>query len=223
MGYFATVQMGTPPRDFRLIMDSGSADLWVGAEKCVNVNSQGLSCVSRSHPPVIPSSIAADAMQWTQGVHQFLGANSSSTFVDTKKAFQVTYGSGAVGGTIVTDTLIVAGLTLTNHTFGAANEETVQFAGDPNTDGLMGLAQSVRLRSLLLFAVVRRGLMAAQTLSNEGVLTPPEAMAKAGIISQAVVSYKISRLQDGKNDGQVTFGGIDEVMRPASALCLSSR
>ena len=34
VGYIATVQMGTPPRDFRLLMDSGSADLWVGAEGC---------------------------------------------------------------------------------------------------------------------------------------------------------------------------------------------
>jgi hypothetical protein len=46
VGYIATVQMGTPPRDFLLLMDSGSADLWVGAEGCKTVN--GTGCVSSS-------------------------------------------------------------------------------------------------------------------------------------------------------------------------------
>jgi hypothetical protein len=44
VGYIATVQMGTPPRDFKLLMDSGSADLWVGAEGCTSVG--GGDCVS---------------------------------------------------------------------------------------------------------------------------------------------------------------------------------
>lgn len=34
VGYLATIQIGTPPQDFLILMDSGSADLWVGAEKC---------------------------------------------------------------------------------------------------------------------------------------------------------------------------------------------
>jgi hypothetical protein len=40
-------------------------------------------------------------------------------------------------------------------------------------------------------------------------LTPPESLAKAGQIKEAIVSYKISRLADQKNDGEVTFGGLD--------------
>lgn len=44
VGYIATVQMGTPPREFKLLMDSGSADLWVGAEGCKSVT--GGDCVS---------------------------------------------------------------------------------------------------------------------------------------------------------------------------------
>lgn len=46
VGYVATIQMGTPPRDFNLLMDSGSADLWVGAEACTSVD--GGDCVSSS-------------------------------------------------------------------------------------------------------------------------------------------------------------------------------
>lgn len=43
VGYLATVQMGTPPQDFVLLMDSGSADTWVGSEGCVS--QQGGGCV----------------------------------------------------------------------------------------------------------------------------------------------------------------------------------
>ena len=43
VGYLATVQMGTPPQDFLILMDSGSADLWVGAENCESQN--GGDCV----------------------------------------------------------------------------------------------------------------------------------------------------------------------------------
>lgn len=36
--------MGTPPQDFLILMDSGSADLWVGSENCQS--QAGGGCVS---------------------------------------------------------------------------------------------------------------------------------------------------------------------------------
>jgi hypothetical protein len=44
VSYTAKIQMGNPPRDFNLLMDSGSADLWVGAEECKS--QAGGDCVS---------------------------------------------------------------------------------------------------------------------------------------------------------------------------------
>jgi hypothetical protein len=46
VGYVATIQIGTPPRTFNILMDSGSADFWVGAEGCVSKD--GNNCVSSS-------------------------------------------------------------------------------------------------------------------------------------------------------------------------------
>lgn len=58
----------------------------------------------------------------------------------------MTYGTGNVQGDIITDNIVVAGLALNNHTFGVANQESVQFSADSVPfDGLMGLAQSVRI------------------------------------------------------------------------------
>ncbi|KAL4252337.1 peptidase A1 family protein [Abortiporus biennis] len=175
VGYIATVQMGTPPRDFKLLMDSGSADLWVGSENCQS--QAGGDC----------------------GNHVFLGTQSSSSFVDTKKQFQVTYGSGQVAGTIVNDNLNVAGLELDGHVFGVADEESVDFSSNQTPfDGLMGLAQS--------------------SLSEQKTATPVEALASNGLIKDAITSYKISRVADGKNDGEITFGGLDSTKFDANAL-----
>ena len=59
-----------------------------------------------------------------------MGSQSSSTFVDTGKQFQVTYGSGEVSGDIVTDDVSIAGLDLKAHTFGVALVESVDFSAD---------------------------------------------------------------------------------------------
>lgn len=166
VGYLATIQMGTPPQDFLLLMDSGSADTWVGGENCQSED--GGDC----------------------GNHNFLGSTSSSSFQDQNTQFEVTYGTGSVQGTIVQDNVVVAGLSLDAHTFGVATDETVDFSADTTPfDGLMGLAQS--------------------TLSNQGVLTPVESLAKGGLIDAAITSFKISRLADNLNDGEVTFGALD--------------
>ncbi|KAL0954630.1 hypothetical protein HGRIS_003585 [Hohenbuehelia grisea] len=175
IGYLATITMGTPPRDFLLLMDSGSADLWVGAENCQS--EAGGGC----------------------GNHKFLGPQSSSSFVDTKAPFEVTYGTGNVKGDIVTDNINVAGLVLNKHTFGVATAESVDFSDDSTPfDGLMGLAQS--------------------SLSEQKTLTPIEALAKQGLVKNAIVSYKIPRLDDQKNDGEITFGDVDPAKFDAQTL-----
>ncbi|OBZ72300.1 putative aspartic-type endopeptidase CTSD [Grifola frondosa] len=175
VGYIAVVQMGTPPQDYKLLMDSGSADLWVGAENCQSQGGGGC------------------------GNHTFLGTQSSSSFVDSGKQFQVTYGTGSVAGDIVTDNVNIAGLALNTHTFGVATTESVDFSADSVPfDGLMGLAQS--------------------TLSEQQTLTPIESLAKAGLVTDAITSYKISRLADQKNDGEITFGGLDSTKFDPNSL-----
>ncbi|KAF9237611.1 acid protease [Melanogaster broomeanus] len=174
IGYIATIQIGTPPRNFNLLMDSGSADFWVGGENC---QSQQGDC----------------------GNHTFLGTQSSSSFVQSNQQFQVTYGSGEVQGVLCQDNVNIAGLALNNHTFGVASEESIQFASSSvSFDGLMGLAQSI--------------------LSEQKVLTPVESLASNGLIQSPITSFKISRLADQLNDGEVTFGGLDASKFVASSL-----
>ncbi|GJJ05817.1 hypothetical protein Clacol_000004 [Clathrus columnatus] len=163
-GYIGIVEIGTPPRQFQILMDSGSADFWVGSETCQVEGGGGC------------------------GNHQFLGSQSSSSFVASQQPFNVTYGTGNVVGNLVEDNVVLAGLSLPSHPFGVANVESSNFA-QASFDGLMGLAQS--------------------GLSQQKLPTPVESLAAAGVIDQAIVAYKISRLADEKNDGEITFGGLD--------------
>jgi hypothetical protein len=74
-----------------------------------------------------------------------LGPQSSSTFVDTENPFNTTYGAGSVSGTIITDNIVIAGLSLNQHVFGVGTTESVDFLSNTiDFDGIMGLGQSVR-------------------------------------------------------------------------------
>ena len=79
---------------------------------------------------------------------------------------------------------------MNKHTFGVAYVETEDFSNNTaKFDGIMGLARS--------------------TISNQSVPTPVESLAQQGLISEAITSYKLSRVSDGLNDGEITFGGLD--------------
>jgi hypothetical protein len=178
VGYLATVQMGTPPQNFLILMDSGSADLWVASEACQST--AGGDC----------------------GNHQTLGSQSSSSFQASNTPFQVTYGTGAVSGAIIQDDISIAGLTLKAHTFGVTTQETPDFSADTVPfDGLMGLAQS--------------------TLSEQKTATPIEALASQGLVPAAITSYKISRALDAKNDGEITFGALDQTKFDPATLTVT--
>ncbi|KAJ7678515.1 aspartic peptidase domain-containing protein [Mycena rosella] len=173
--YVTTVKIGTPARDFAIILDSGSGDFWVESDSsCTSDNGQGC------------------------GNHTFLGEDSSSTFVDTGKPWDITYGSGSASGDLITDTVVLAGMTLVNHTFGVAHKISTSFSGDTVADGLMGLGKAA--------------------LSNQHVPSPVKALANAGLIKKAITSYRFPRLVDHTNNGEITFGGLDPSKFDSSTL-----
>jgi hypothetical protein len=176
LGYFATIQIGTPPTDFRVTIDSGSSDFWVEGANCKANN--GGACASD---------------------HASISEATSSTFVNTHVPWNITYGSGAASGEIVQDNVVIDGLSLPNHTFGTATLETSDFSAFAIPyDGLMGLGLS--------------------SGSDQGVPNPVDALAAKGLIKDSVTSYKISRVADGKHDGEITFGGMDPTKFQASTL-----
>ncbi|KAK0522991.1 hypothetical protein OC835_006393 [Tilletia horrida] len=124
--------------------------------------------------------------------HQRLGTDTSSTFKPTSNKFSITYGTGSVSGYLAHDDVDIAGLKLANHTLGVALQQSRDFT-DPSVpfDGLMGLARS--------------------ELSNAGTPTPIDALFASGQVSAPVMGYRLGRVADGRNDGEVTFGGVDKL------------
>jgi len=112
--YFAEVLIGTPGQPLQLILDTGSANLWVPAEK--------------RNP------------KWN-GRHNFYHPNKSSTYVQMDKRFSIEYGSGDVSGSYFQDTVAVGGLVLPNFTL-AHVRRTAGLHGfrHASYDGILGLA-----------------------------------------------------------------------------------
>ncbi|KAF9453436.1 acid protease [Macrolepiota fuliginosa MF-IS2] len=165
-GYYAKLMIGTPPKEFSLLMDSGSADFWVGGEGCKGDNGQ--DC----------------------GNHTYLGLNSSTTLKDLHDPWAINYNTGEVSGSMIQDDISIAGLRLSGFKFGVAFKESPEFTGNEILfDGLAGLAKSA--------------------VSRQRTMTLVEALHKSGVIKNSIVSFKIPRLADHKNDGEMALGGMN--------------
>lgn len=167
VGYLAEISIGTPPRKFKVILDSGSADTWVMLPQCRSSQNSAEGC---NHPSLNAA---------------------SSTLHMTNTNFKVSYGTGSVQGVLIKEDITIGGLLLRQHTFGGVTSASKEFtSSNIPFDGLMGTAKS--------------------SLSSQKVMTPIEAMAKAGLISGAFIGYSLGRVSDNQNIGQATFGGVDQ-------------
>ncbi|EIW65821.1 hypothetical protein TREMEDRAFT_46056 [Tremella mesenterica DSM 1558] len=110
--YSGQVSIGTPAQDFLVILDTGSADLWVAGAGCDSSECQGTA---------------------------LFDTTSSSTFSSTSQQFQISYGSGDAEGTLASDTVTFGGFSVTGQTFAVVNETTSSLISAP-LSGLMGLA-----------------------------------------------------------------------------------
>ncbi|KZO97330.1 aspartic protease [Calocera viscosa TUFC12733] len=156
--YYGDVSIGTPPQQLTVDFDTGSADLWV---------------------PTICGNCQTGLPQ------SYFHAEKSSTYNQTMKPFEITYGSGEVAGTIAQDTAALYGLRVNSQTFGAVNVVSSQFTNDP-ASGIIGLAfESI-----------------AQTSA------PPliQQLYTAGALDEPLFAFFLSRQAQG---AVLTIGGTD--------------
>ncbi|KAI9067338.1 acid protease [Trametes sanguinea] len=114
--YIGTVSIGTPPQSFKVVLDTGSSDLWVAVADC-------LSCgQTPTFDPTQSSSLQA----------------VTSTTGNTQQV-TIRYGSGSVQGTLAQDTVSMAGFTVNPQTFLLVDRMTSGLL-DGDVSGIMGLA-----------------------------------------------------------------------------------
>jgi len=109
--YYGSIAVGTPPVAYQVILDTGSADLFLVSSGCVSSSCSGI--------PAFDSS-------------------SSSTFTSTTQPFSITYGSGSASGTLVKDVVQMAGFEVSSQVFAICDQVSDQLLTAP-VSGLMGL------------------------------------------------------------------------------------
>lgn len=116
--YYGTIGVGTPPKDFTVIFDTGSSNLWIPSKEC-------------------------SLISWCLGKPKY-DHSKSSTYTANGTKFSIEYGSGAMTGFFSTDTITIGGQTVPKQTFA----EAVKVPGFVNNfrfligkfDGIMGMA-----------------------------------------------------------------------------------
>jgi len=111
--YFADISIGTPPQNFSVIMDTGSANLWVPSKTCTSA-----SCT----------------------LHAQYDSSASRTYAANGSDFKIQYGSGSMEGYVSEDTLAVGGMALKEVSFAEATSEPGTAFLYGKFDGILGLA-----------------------------------------------------------------------------------
>ncbi|PSR84373.1 eukaryotic aspartyl protease [Coniella lustricola] len=110
--YFSEISVGTPPQTFKVILDTGSSNLWVPSSKCGSI-----ACY----------------------LHSTYESSSSSTYKKNGSAFEIQYGSGSMKGFVSQDTLNIGDITIKNQDFAEATEEPGLAFAFGKFDGILGL------------------------------------------------------------------------------------
>ncbi|KAH3678401.1 hypothetical protein WICMUC_001418 [Wickerhamomyces mucosus] len=111
--YYTEIQLGTPGQPFKVILDTGSSNLWVPSTEC-----SSLACY----------------------LHQKYDHEASSTYKANGSDFAIQYGSGSLEGFVSQDTLQLGDLIIPNQDFAEATSEPGLAFAFGKFDGILGLA-----------------------------------------------------------------------------------
>lgn len=109
--YYGPISIGTPPQNFTVLFDSGSANLFIPSINC-------------------------DRSIYPCSKHNMYNASASSTYVDLHRPYDM---SDWATGFLAQDTVTVGGVKIQNQVFAQADKMEFNFANDLY-DGLLGMA-----------------------------------------------------------------------------------
>lgn len=133
--YFAEIGLGTPPQTFKVVLDTGSSNLWVPSKECTSI-----ACY----------------------LHSKYDSSASSSYVANGTEFAIAYGSGSVEGFLSNDELELAGLTINNQGFGETTSEPGLAFAFGKFDGILGLGyDSIAVENTVppIYNAINQGLL----------------------------------------------------------------
>ncbi|PIO73402.1 eukaryotic aspartyl protease [Teladorsagia circumcincta] len=182
--YLGTITIGTPEQTFRVILDTGSANLWV----------PDVTCDQQRQLSLKVDSIGSMSTNPCNGKDIF-NSSASTTYTKTEGKWHIQYGTGDAGGYFGNDTVRFGGsgtkqLVVPGTVFGQASTIADFFAGDP-ISGILGLG--------------------FKELAVEGVNPPFQRAVDLGLVDKPIFTVFLEHKGEQSNvpGGVYTYGGID--------------
>ncbi|WKY12359.1 hypothetical protein Q1695_003718 [Nippostrongylus brasiliensis] len=197
--YIGNITIGTPEQQFQVILDTGSANLWIpdstcgtGQESCSDANCQGaLTCEVLCKDQSCCNSAHVNACK---GKNMFT-SSKSTTYIANGQTWSIQYGTGSAVGFLGEDTVRFGGigtnqLAVPKTVFGQATSLAAFFADQP-IDGILGLA--------------------FKTIAVDGVTPPFINAVDQGLVDQPIFTVFLEHVgaQDNVYGGVYTYGGLD--------------